>query len=290
MSLTKGSKLDETLDDLISNIERLTDPKALLREILKWEGVSSHAQLFSFRAMRRLRELGWKIPKYARDSQSEERRGIIKELLSKEYPDACKKTLNVYVSNFNKYLRMEDEEFKTLDRVTITHSRGRFGLMALNEVEIPVSLAAAAQLAEKERCDESEDEVEGGSDDVKEDTDDDDDANEDEVNEDGLASDAADEVVGSVAPRRSLRVPARRAEQESAAETDSSSAAARMHVRRPARHAVQNDFMDERPSKRVVLDGSLMFNDLLHTTQWVSKFKQHAGAWIHTCKIAQFNI
>ena len=281
--------MDGAFDVLFRNIERSTDPEELLKEIIRWEGVSSHAQLFAFSAMQRLRDLGWKIPKYARDIQNEEKRLMVKELLSKEYSRVSEKTLNVYVSNFNKFLRMDDEEFKTLERITITHSRGRHGgLMALSEVEIPVSLSAVAQLGER-RIEVQEEEEEEGLDESEEGTDDDDDAIEDAVNEDGLASDgvageAADEADGSVAPRRSSRVRAGHAgQQESVAESDSGSVDAGVHSRRPARRAVQDNFVDERPSKRIALDSSMMLNDLLHTTQWVRRMHTHMQDRANQC-------
>ena len=162
--------------------------------------------------------------------------------------------------------------------------------MALSEVEIPVSLSAVAQLGER-RVEVGEEEEEEGLDESEERTDDDDDAIEDAVNEDGLASDgvageAADEadgsVAGYVAPRRSSRVRAGHAmQQESVAESDSGSVDARVHSRRPARRAVQDNFVVERPSKRIALDSSMMLNDLLHTTQWVRRMHTHVQAQIN---------
>jgi hypothetical protein len=267
--------MDGAFDVLFRNIERSTDPEELLKEIIKWEGVSSHAQLFAFGAMQRLRDLGWKIPKYARDIQNEGRRLMVKELLSKEYSRVSEKTLNVYVSNFNKFLRMDDEEFKTLERITITHSRGRHGgLMALSEVEIPVSVSAVAQLGER-RIEVEKEEEEEGQDESEEGIDEDVDAIEDAANEDGLASDgvageAADEADGSVAPRRSSRARAGHAgQQQAVAESDFGSVDAKVHSRRPARRAVQDKFVVERPSKRIALESSTMLNDFLHTTQHV---------------------
>ena len=281
--------MDGAFDVLFRNIERSTNPEELLKEIIKWEGVSSHAQLFAFGAMQRLRDLGWKIPKYARDIQNEGRRLMVKELLSREYSRVSEKTLNVYVSNFNKFLRMDDEEFKKLERITITHSRGRHGgLMALSEVEIPVSVSAVAQLGER-RIEVEKEEEEEGQDESEEGIDDDVDAIEDDANEDGLASDgvageAADEADGSVAPRRSSRVRAGLAgQQESVSESDSGSVDAKVHSRRPARRAVQDNFVVERPSKRIALDSSMMLNDLLHTTQWVRRMHTHMQDRANQC-------
>ena len=170
-------------------------------------------------------------------------------------------------------------------------------LLPLSACSAQISMSSQQTLAEKtqlgERCievEEEEKEEEEGLDESEEGTDDDvDETSGDAGNEDGLASDgvageAADEADGSVAPRRSSRVRAGHAgQQESVAESDSGSVDAGVHSRRPARRAVQDNFVDERPSKRIALDSSMMLNDLLHTTQWVRRMHTHMQDRANQC-------
>jgi hypothetical protein len=139
------------------------------------------------------------------------------------------------------------------------------------------TLAEKTQLGEKcIEVEEEEEEEEEELDESEEGNDDDDDEtsgdaeNEDGLTSDGVAGEAADEADGSVAPRRSSRVGAGHAgQQQAVAESNSGSVDAKVHSRRPARRAVQDNFVVERPSKRIALESSMMLNDFLHTTQHV---------------------
>jgi len=73
--------------------------------------------------MKKLRESGWSITKNGRDRDSNEKRGWIRQVVQQEYPNSDPASHTVYVSNFLHFLRMEDEEFRVLNRVSITHAR-----------------------------------------------------------------------------------------------------------------------------------------------------------------------
>ena len=76
-------------------------------------------------AMKRLRETGWKVDVHARDADSRGKRTWVREVVQAQYPNSGPKSHAVYVSNFLNYLRMEDEEFQALNRISITHVRDR---------------------------------------------------------------------------------------------------------------------------------------------------------------------
>ena len=75
--------------------------------------------------MKKLRESGWGIAKNGRDGASKEKRAWIRQVVEREYPNSDSTSHGVYVSNFLHFLRMEDEEFGKLDRISITHARSR---------------------------------------------------------------------------------------------------------------------------------------------------------------------
>jgi len=73
--------------------------------------------------MKKLRESGWVIAKHGRDPDSKEKRSWVREVVEREYPNSEPASHKVYVSNFLHFLRMDDEEFRVLNRVSITHAR-----------------------------------------------------------------------------------------------------------------------------------------------------------------------
>jgi len=73
--------------------------------------------------MKKLRESGWVIAKNGRDADSKEKRSWVRQVVEREYPSSGSTSHGVYVSNFLHFLRMEDEEFRGLDRISITHAR-----------------------------------------------------------------------------------------------------------------------------------------------------------------------
>lgn len=76
-------------------------------------------------AMKRLRETGWKVDVNARDADSRSKRSWVMEVVKAQYPNSGPASHTVYVSNFFNYLRMEEDAFLVLDRISITHVRDK---------------------------------------------------------------------------------------------------------------------------------------------------------------------
>jgi hypothetical protein len=140
----------DVIDEMKEQIAVEDDPAELVRMVLCWEGVANSAHHCSFSALQKLREIGWTIVKHSHDPDDKEKRQLVKELLTREYPHASQNSISKYAINFAQYLQMSDEEFAQVDRIRITHIGNKkdkpmscIGVSELNASDIICNLSSS---------------------------------------------------------------------------------------------------------------------------------------------------
>jgi hypothetical protein len=124
--MTQLKKGDEVQDGdviqlLLEQISSEADPTKLVKMVLCWEGVASSAHYCSYKALLKLRSIGWTIVKNSQNSAEKAKRELLVQLMSAEYPEASAQSIAKYAINFAKYLQMSDEEFASVDRIRFTN-------------------------------------------------------------------------------------------------------------------------------------------------------------------------
>ena len=121
--LKKGDKVQDgdVIQLLLERISSEADPTKLVKMVLCWEGVASSAHYCSYKALLKLRSIGWTIVKNSQNSAEKAKRELLVQLMSAEYPEASAQSIAKYAINFAKYLQMSDEEFASVDRIRFTN-------------------------------------------------------------------------------------------------------------------------------------------------------------------------